>query len=88
MAQVLTGVVTDETGQPLPLATVVIPQFNAGAYSDEKGRYQLAVLPDWKGQTLLIKCSFIGYEAQTRPWQVPVGNEPIPALNFRLVSSD
>ncbi|MEY5042783.1 MAG: hypothetical protein RJA19_10 [Bacteroidota bacterium] len=88
MAQVLTGVVTDETGQPLPLATVVIPQFNAGAYSDEKGRYQLAVLPDWKGQTLLVKCSFIGYEAQTRPWQVPVGNDPIPELNFRLVSGD
>jgi TonB-linked SusC/RagA family outer membrane protein len=60
------GTVLDETGQPLPGATVTVSGSNAGTVSDIDGNFSLTVPDD---ATLLI--SFIGYATQT----IAVGNQ-------------
>lgn len=52
------GKVTDNTGQPLPGATVYLPEINKGTMAGDDGNYSLASLPSGK---LKIQFSFIGY---------------------------
>jgi len=59
-AKVVTGTVTDDTGQPLPGVSVVIRGTALGTQTDLKGRYSLNV-PDVNA-TLIF--SFIGYVQQ------------------------
>ncbi|HAH22697.1 MAG TPA: TonB-dependent receptor, partial [Prolixibacteraceae bacterium] len=57
---VLTGKVTDqETGEPIPGATIYIPDLKTGAVSDGNGLYKINNLPQGK---LLIQVMFIGYK--------------------------
>lgn len=76
-AQSVTGLVTDEKGQALPGATVIVKGSTTGATTDADGRYRLAAAPD---ATLLV--TFIGYA----PQEVPVSGRP--ELNVRLVPDD
>ncbi|MCD6355541.1 MAG: SusC/RagA family TonB-linked outer membrane protein, partial [Prolixibacteraceae bacterium] len=59
------GVVTDETGEPLPGVTVLIVDSNKGVITDIDGKYSLQVEP---GATL--RFSFVGMVSQ----QIKVGN--------------
>jgi iron complex outermembrane recepter protein len=60
----LTGKVTDKgSGEPLPGATIYIPDLKTGASSDSAGRYRIGNLPP---STLLVQFSFIGYKPVTR----------------------
>ncbi len=60
---VLSGRVTDkETGEPLPGATVFIPDLKTGGATNEKGFYTIRNLP---GSQLLVQVSYIGYKAVT-----------------------
>ncbi|RAV28245.1 SusC/RagA family TonB-linked outer membrane protein [Sinomicrobium soli] len=55
----VTGVVTDENGEPLPGATVRIKGTSAGTVTDFDGVYELS-LPE-TGEDYILQFSFIGY---------------------------
>ncbi len=57
--KVVSGVITDDSGVPLPGATVVVEETNSGASSDFDGNYSINAS---EGQTLSI--SFVGYRTQ------------------------
>ncbi len=40
-AQMLYGIITDPSGEPIPFATVFIPQLSLGAAANEEGRFEL-----------------------------------------------
>jgi TonB-linked SusC/RagA family outer membrane protein len=56
----VTGIVTDENGEPLPGASVVIENTNTGALTDASGKYSIKVQ---SGKALVY--SFIGYKPST-----------------------
>jgi iron complex outermembrane receptor protein len=58
--QVVSGSITDEEGNPLPGATVIIQGTNNGVTTDFDGNYSISVE---RGQT--IEASFIGYQVTT-----------------------
>ncbi|MFN7115761.1 MAG: SusC/RagA family TonB-linked outer membrane protein [Saprospiraceae bacterium] len=66
LAQV-SGVVTDQTGIPLPGATVVIKNTTTGTVTDENGAYVL----ETSGDTIVV--SFIGYATQ----EIAVGGRSV-----------
>jgi len=63
--QIVSGTVTDESGVPMPGATVVVQGTNNGTTTDFDGKYQIQAS---QGQTLVF--SFVGYASQS----VTVGN--------------
>ena len=83
-AQLVTGLVTDAEGQPLPNATVLVAGRQAGAFSDEQGVYRLELKADWAGQTLSLQCSFIGFQTATYSWKVPQTLPPRTQIDFTL----
>ncbi len=62
----VTGKVTDQSGQPLPGATIVIKGTSQGTVTDADGNYSLSDVPD--NATLVF--SFVGMETQ----EINVGN--------------
>jgi TonB-dependent starch-binding outer membrane protein SusC len=62
------GRVTDERGEPIPGATVVVEGTNIGTVTDIDGEYTLNV-----GEGAVLRISFIGYAAQT----VTVSNQSV-----------
>ena len=60
----VSGRVTDEKGNPIPGATILIHGTKTGIVSDENGRYELDVQPE---DVLVI--SFIGYKTEVKPIQ-------------------
>ncbi|TXK49096.1 TonB-dependent receptor [Pontibacter qinzhouensis] len=74
----ITGQVRSATDrQPLPGATVGVPQLGIGTITDAKGMYRLE-LP---AGTYTLQVSFIGYETITQPLTVGRTNQE---LDFRL----
>ena len=64
----LTGLVSDEVGQPLGSAIVAIDAMNLGTLADERGRY-LLIVPASRvrpGQSVQVTVSLIGRTSQTR----------------------
>ena len=57
----ITGVVTDEAGEPVIAATVYIEETNKAVYTDANGHYTIQAQD---GQTVIF--SFIGFERQSR----------------------
>ena len=55
--QTISGLVTDETGVPLPGATVIVDQTNDGTTTDFDGNFSVSAAD---GQTLSI--SYVGYK--------------------------
>jgi TonB-linked SusC/RagA family outer membrane protein len=72
----VSGVVRDQSGQPIPGATVSVPGTNLGTATDMDGRYSITV-PE--GANLVF--SFIGFDSQT----ITLGNQRI--LDVTLVES-
>lgn len=62
----ISGKVTDERGEPIPGATVVVEGTNIGTVTDIDGEFSLDVDPG-----AVLRISFIGYTAQ----RVTVGNQ-------------
>ncbi len=56
-AQTVTGLVTDETGVPLPGATIIVDQTNEGTTTDFNGNFSILAS---NGQSLSI--SYVGYK--------------------------
>ena len=61
--RIITGTVTDETGQKLPGATVTVLNQTTGTVTDINGAYSLSV--DNAAETLVF--SFVGYLTQELP---------------------
>jgi hypothetical protein len=73
-AATLTGRVTDQTGNPLPGANVVIAGTNLGAATDPSGRYTLAVPTDTLlDRQVTLECHFIGYESRAEEIALQTG---------------
>lgn len=62
-ASPITGQVTDQKGEPLPGATVLVSGTSNGTVTDLDGNFTLAVSPN--ADTL--KVSFVGYQTTTLP---------------------
>jgi TonB-linked SusC/RagA family outer membrane protein len=71
---IIKGQVTDEKGQPVPGATVVLKGTSNGTATDAEGRYTLQV-PDGNG---VLEISYLGYVKQ----EVPVSNRS--SINVQL----
>jgi TonB-linked SusC/RagA family outer membrane protein len=65
----ITGTVSDETGSPLPGATVQVKGTSVGTSSGMDGKYSL----DVTGTDLIMVVSFIGYVTQ----EIPVQNQTV-----------
>lgn len=78
MAKIITGVVTDEKGEPLPGVSIVVKSSRAGTMTNEKGIFSLDARSE--SDTLLI--SYIGYRTQ----EVAVKGRS--QLNVQLVLSE
>ncbi|UCS95842.1 TonB-dependent receptor [Echinicola marina] len=72
----VTGKITDESGQPLPGAGVLLKGTSTGIITDMEGEYKITI-PDSNPNPVLV-FSFIGFESQ----EVPVGNKT--QLNITL----
>ena len=56
---VLYGKVTDETGHPIEMVNVVVPDFLVGQTTNAKGAYEISLLSD---TTFVVYFSYVGYE--------------------------
>lgn len=76
----ITGTVTEaETGNPLPGATVQIPDFGTGAATDNNGQYRITGVPAGE-QT--VQVSFVGYQSAEKVVNVQAGETT--TVNFQL----
>ena len=73
------GKITDENGNPLTGATLVILETYKGTFSGNDGAYKLDKIPDGEFQ---IKCSFLGYKADTSTVKISGGTDQ--QLDFSL----
>ena len=79
----ITGTVTEAaTGDPLPGATVQVPDLGIGSATGSNGQYRITGVPAGE-QT--IRVSFVGFQATTRTVSVPEGGTV--RANFELQSS-
>lgn len=78
---VITGVVQDERGLPLPRATVLLKGTTTGTIADAEGRFRLAV-PPGVGATLVI--SFVGMENAEVTVDVAAEGEELKPLTVRM----
>lgn len=74
--QSISGKVTDETGGPLPGATIVVKGSTTGTVSNIDGQYSISAAP---GD--LVTFTFIGYKSQ----EVPIANQTV--INIQLEPS-
>nr|MBI1229710.1 SusC/RagA family TonB-linked outer membrane protein [Cytophagales bacterium] len=70
----ISGTVTDQNGQPIPGATVIVEGTNAGTVTDVDGKFTLSVDVD-----ATIRISFIGYESQ----RVTIANQTQLSITLR-----
>jgi outer membrane receptor protein involved in Fe transport len=77
----ITGIVTDEKGDVLPFANLIIKESNNGTSSDLRGRYKIVARPG----TYTIEVSFIGFEKVTQKIEILTGK--IIEKNFSLKST-
>lgn len=67
-ARIITGKVTDQNGDPLPGANVVVAGTTTATQTDQNGNYQLTVE---NPASAVLEFTFVGYGKQ----QIPVGNK-------------
>ena len=65
----ISGVIKDQTGEPLPGTTVLVKGTNIGVSSDLDGSYQILIPDDINNPVLIF--SFIGFDTQ----EIAVGNQ-------------
>jgi outer membrane receptor for ferrienterochelin and colicins len=74
---IISGTVKDaHTGETLPYATLLVPDYNAAATSDEQGKFSIS-LPD-TAERIKIICTLLGYTSDTL--QVKKGSTPVLSL--------
>ena len=73
----ITGTVTDNKGNVLPFASILIKGTTKGGTANNEGRYQLNLEPG----TYTVVCQYVGYNRQEKV--VEVSTETV-TLNFQL----
>ncbi|HEX4849406.1 MAG TPA: DUF5686 and carboxypeptidase regulatory-like domain-containing protein, partial [Puia sp.] len=73
----LTGIVTDDKGNPLPYASVFVKGTSRGTTTNNQGRYFL----DLQEGTYTIVCQYVGYARQEK--SVEIHQESV-TLNFQM----
>lgn len=73
---IVSGKVTDETGQAIPGVTVMVKGANQGSATDEKGIYKVSV-PD---EQVVLVFSFVGYLSQ----EITIGQRQIINVTMQL----
>jgi uncharacterized membrane protein len=76
------GTVSDESGQPVPFATVYIDATSYGTSTTENGSYELSI-PQNSGKVELIT-SLVGYE--TKKTAIEIGKQKSREFNITLRS--
>lgn len=79
----ISGLVTDDKGEPLIGATVLIKGTTIGAITDRSGNYRLIIpqsLLD-AGEDLILEISFVGFETQ----DIPIGTRTV--IDVTMVES-
>jgi hypothetical protein len=71
----VTGLITDEKGNPVPLATVIVKGKNKGVLADSAGKFSINIEPD----NMLIF-----YSANTVVKEVTVGNNHVINVTLPL----
>ena len=77
-SQKIKGVVSDNTGQILPFASVFIKENNNGTNANNEGKYSLKLEP---GQYTLV-CQYVGYKKEER--KINLGRDEDLEINFIL----
>ena len=54
----ITGIVTDDTGKPLPFASIIIKGSTQGTTANSEGKYFLTIEPG----TYTLSCQYVGYK--------------------------
>ena len=77
----LTGTVSDQDGETLPGANVVVrgPSANYGASADQRGRYEVTDLP---AGSHVVEVRFVGYKTASKTVTLEAG--ATRTLNFTL----
>ena len=70
----ISGTVTDDTGQPLPGATIIVKGTSTGATTDFDGKYTLAI----ENEDAIIVVSYIGFTAK----EIPVNGQTEIMFNW------
>ena len=66
------GTVSDQNGDPLAGANVVVSGTSVGAASDAEGSYQINIPSGTvEGQTVTLEVSYIGYKSQSAIVDIP-----------------
>ena len=77
------GTVTDQNGNPLAGANVIVSGTSVGAASDAEGLYLISIPTGTvEGQTVTIEASYIGYKSQNISVDVPASGSV--TQNFSL----
>jgi len=79
-SRVITGKVTDDTGEALPGATVVVKGTSVGAVTNARGEYTITLPENSNKATLAF--SFIGYDTTEK--QIDSLTAPSVALNIQM----
>ncbi|NLR58714.1 TonB-dependent receptor [Chitinophaga polysaccharea] len=75
---VVSGIIRDETGKPLPGVSVAVRGVSTMTTTDAEGKYKILVNPD----NAVLAFSFIGYETA----EVTVGSQTVINLQLKLAS--
>ncbi len=78
-AATVSGKVLNEAGQPLPAVTVILPDLEIGAFSDQEGRFRLENVPEGRHT---IEFRFVGY--RTIRSEVIVSETGLKALEVSM----
>ncbi len=81
-SQKITGKITDEKGEPLLGASVLLLETKQGTMTDAQGNFELVME---KSGIYTLRTSFVGYETDQRP--VEVGEEVIGPIPIKLEAS-
>ena len=85
----VSGKVLNEAGEPLPAVTVILPELELGAFSDEEGRFRLENVPVGRHT---IEFRFVGYRtirsevvvSETEPKALEVSMQPEALLGEEI----
>lgn len=85
-AQVISGTISDNTGAPLPGASVVIKeQPGVGATTDFEGNYTLS---GFKPGSITLEFSFIGFETKSFPMEIGASDNRTVSVKLEESSSE
>ncbi len=77
-------IIDEETGDPLPFATIGFKRIPRGTVTNSNGQFVLNILPDWLDDTLSV--SFLGYVGREIPVRQALGNDMSITMRREYVS--